>query len=245
MEEKKSIKSSVLEKIKSGQAAMKPKWHFMLKAVLVSVGVVIFILLSLLIVSLIIFVLHDNGTWFVPVFGMRGVGRFIVSIPWLLVLACIVFIVVLEVLVRKYSFAYRKPLLYSTIGIIFFVVIGGVGVFATHMHDRFSRLAIERQLPFAGPMYRGFRDQRPPDVYPGVVKEVGADGFLIQNRSNGTFKVVVTRATRFPFGSEIVVGDKIVVMGDLEDGVIRAFGIRKIEGELPFFRGPNQMKIQK
>ncbi len=245
MEEKKSIKNSVLEKIKSGQAAMKPKWHFVLKAVLVGIGIIIFILLTLFVISLIIFILHDNGTWFVPAFGMRGIGRFIVSVPWLLVLACVAFIGLLEILVRKYSFAYRKPFLYSIIGIILFVSVGGIGVFATHMHDRFSRLAMERRLPFAGPMYQRFRAQRPIDVYPGTVRETTENGFLIENESNETFRVVVTHATRFPFGSEIVVGDDIVVMGDLKDGVIYAFGIRKIDDKLPFLPSPGQVEMRR
>ncbi|MEW6617557.1 MAG: hypothetical protein AB1333_04040 [Patescibacteria group bacterium] len=237
MEEKKSIKNSVLEKIKSGQAAMKPKWHFVLKAVLIGIGFVIFILLTLFVMSLIIFVLHDNGVWFVPAFGMRGIGRFIVSIPWLLVLACIAFVVVLEILVRKYSFAYRRPFLYSIIGIIALVVVGGIGVSTTRMHDNFSRLAMERRLPFAGPIYQGFRTQRPADVYPGTVIEITGDGFFIRDKSNETFRVSVSRMTRFPFGSEIVVGDEIVVMGDLKDGVIYAFGIRTIGDKIPFPQG--------
>jgi len=245
MEGKKSIKNSVLEKIKSGQAAMKPKWHFVFKAILIGIGLVIFILLTLLVISLIIFILHDNGAWFIPAFGMRGIGRFIISIPWLLVLACIAFIVVLEILVRKYSFAYRKPFLYSIVGIIVFVIVGGIGVSATRMHDNFSRLAMEKRLPFAGPIYRGFRTQRPADVYPGTVKEITGDGFFIEDRSNETFHVSVSRVTRFPFGSEIVIGDEIVVMGDLKDGVIHAFGIRKIGDKIPFSQGPRQIEIRK
>lgn len=245
MEEKKSIKNSVLEKIKSGQAAMKPKWHFVLKAILIGIGLVICILLTLLVISLIIFILHDNGAWFIPAFGMRGVGRFIISLPWLLVLACIAFIIVLEILVRKYSFAYRKPFLYSIIGIIIFVIVGGIGISATRIHDNFSRLAMEKRLPFAGPIYRGFRAQRPADVYPGTVREITGDGFLIENRSHETFRIVVTHATRFPFGSEIVVGNEIVVMGDLKDGVVHAFGIRKIGDELPFPPGPGQIEMRR
>lgn len=244
MEEKKSIRNSVLEKIKNGHTAMKPKWHFILKTVLAGIGIIIVVLLTLLVASLIIFILRDNGGWFVPAFGMRGMGRFIISIPWLLVLACIAFIGVLELLVRKYSFAYRKPFLYSIIGIIIFVIVGGVGISATNMHNRFSRLAMEKRLPFAGPIYRGFHAWRSADVYSGIVKEVTENGFLIENISNEIFRVVVTRATRFPFGSDIVVGNEIVVMGDLKDGAIRAFGIRGIGEKLSFSRGPGKTEMR-
>ena len=222
---------------------MRPKWHFVLKAILIGVGIFIFVLFLLFIASLIIFILHDNGTWFVPAFGMRGIGRFFISIPWLLVLSAVVFIGILEVLVRKYSFAYRKPLLYSVIGIVLFVVIGGALVFSTRVHDQFSRFAREKQLPFAAPLYQEFRAQRPADVYPGTVKEITKDGFLVENKSNETFRVIVTHATRFPFGSEIVAGDEVVVMGDFKDGVIYAFGVRKIGEEVPFPR--QQMEFQR
>lgn len=236
MEEKKSIKKLVLEKIESGKTAMKPKWHFALKAVLAGTGIFIFFLLSLFVFSFIVFALHKSGAWFVPAFGSRGIGGLFSAIPWVLVGAGIIFIVVLEVLARKYAFAYRKPLLYSVVGIVVLVISGGLAVSATRMHDSFSRFVMEKDIPFAGPIYKEFHMKRFPDVHPGIVREIKESGFLLENELGGIYDVFVTRATRFPFGSEIEGGDSVVVMGERKENVIRAFGVRRVDEDFVPFR---------
>src|SRR3989344_577393 len=94
-----SIKDAVLAKIKSGQAKMKPRWHFVLKDALFAMGSVIVALTLLYLLSFVIFVLHRNGAWFAPSLGLRGAREFFFALPWLLILTMAVFAGILEILV--------------------------------------------------------------------------------------------------------------------------------------------------
>jgi len=56
------------------------------------------------------FFLREGGAWYAPAFGGRGWFVLLHSAPLLLLFLVAVFALILEILVRKYSFAYRAPL---------------------------------------------------------------------------------------------------------------------------------------
>src|SRR3989344_2081055 len=122
---KKSIHEAVLERIRGGEVTMRPRWHFMLKATLVVAGIALAGLTLLFVVSLAMFALRASGVWFMPAFGWHGFAVFLWSLPKLLILLAIVFIIILELLVRHYAFAYRRPLLISALMVIALALLGG------------------------------------------------------------------------------------------------------------------------
>jgi len=147
-----SIKDNVLKAIESGQVKMRPRWQFMLNAALLLLGTIIILCSAVYLISFIFFT-ED---------GFHGMQT-IYSLPWLIVAAAIIFIVILEILVRKYSFAHRKPLLYITIGIVVFVLLAGFLVYLTRFHDRLADRAYNDDLPFGGGIYRRYDPRPHPD----------------------------------------------------------------------------------
>ena len=227
---KQPIRDAVLEKIHKGQARMRPKWHFILKTVLLFIGLVIVLLAFLYLASFTIFILHQTGVWFLPIFGLRGIRAFLFSLPWFLILLGIVFTVVLELLVRHYSFAYRKPFLYSLAVIIVFITITSFAISKTALHQNFSARAKGERLPFAGKLYRDYGSMKNnPDVHPGMIIEITAEGFLMDHMRDGTTTVIVVLETRFPLGMDFEKGDRVVVLGERKNETIQAFGIRRID----------------
>ena len=226
-----SILVRVQDAIQSGRIRVKPRWHFVLRATLGVVGGVIVLLMMVYTASFIIFILRATGLWFVPVFGSRGWYEFFRSAPWLLIVLCVVFIAVLEIMVRKYSFAYRAPLLYSAVTIVLIVVIGGVLIAATPLHRGFFRNAERDRLPFGGSIYRGFGLQRMSNVHVGAVREITTGGFSIENRRKEIVRVVFDQGVRQSLPSDLVVGDTVVVFGPRRMDTVRAWGVRKIESE--------------
>lgn len=230
---KKSIKDSVLSAIEAGKVTMKPKWHFVVKAVLLVLGIVLSALALIYVVSFIFFMLHQTGVWFTPGFGFRGIREFLFGLPWLLILLSILFIAVLQILVKKYSFSYGRPLLYSAIAIIGVVVISGFVVSLTPVHRGLFRQAQQDRLPLAGGFYRQFGNPRPQgNVVPGEITEVTDQGYKIVSPLNESITVIVTPDTRFPLGTGFEKGDKIVVIGDRDGDNITAFGIREITDDI-------------
>lgn len=228
-DKKTTLRDKVLDAIHSGRVKMRPRWHFVLKTILAISGTAIVLLALLYLASFILFILRQTGVWFVPAFGFRGVVTFLFSLPWLLILISVIFVVILEILVRRYAFAFRRPLLYSVLGIVLFVILGSFVVARTSFHRGVFRYAQSHQLPVAGPLYREFGMHRMRQVHPGTIRELTDQGFILENPSGETLVIVISPQTRLPFGFDFGEGDAVVVFGERDNDTVRAAGIRKID----------------
>ena len=237
--QKSLITGKVLEKIKSGRIKMRPKAHFVLKTVLAALGFILIILFVLYLISFIVFTLRMSGIWFAPGFGFYGVKIFLFSLPWLLILIAIILIIVLEILVKYFSFAYRRPILYSVLGIITLALLGSFVISQTKIHPYLFQKAQERNLPVAGKFYRDFGAGKFRNAHRGVVSEITDNGFLVETRHNEILKIIITSETRFPFGKDIKESDSVMILGERDNGAVRAFGVRKINDILNDFPRKN------
>ncbi len=119
---------------------------------------------------------------------------------------------------RKFSFGYRKPLLYTALGVIVLSVVGGVAIASTPLHSRLSE-----------GLYESFVQRRFSDVHPCTISEATDDGFVCRDEFGRDLSVNITEDTRFPLGANFTLGDKVLVFGGEDDGKVTAFGVRKIE----------------
>ena len=78
---------NTLEKITSGEIKMRPKTYFVLKAILIVLGIVFAVCFSLYIISFILFSLRSTGVLYLPGFGFPGIKAFFVMLPWILIAA--------------------------------------------------------------------------------------------------------------------------------------------------------------
>lgn len=234
-QKQKPIKETVFEKIKSGQVKMRPRLYFVSKTVLVVFGALAAGIFILFLISFILFALRASGLWFLPGFGLRGFRIFFISLPWLLILISGILIVVLEILVKRFAFVWRKPILYSLLAIILVVFLGSFLIDRTPFHSGLFLRAREGRLPLAGPIYRGFGMPESHGVHAGVVLEIIENGFRLKKPDNQLLTIVVTPDTQFSSEKEIKQGDTVVVMGERDDNTVRAFGIRKVENRFNIF----------
>lgn len=225
-----TLKEKLTAAAKRGELIMRPRWHFTLKAALVAVGALLAAFALLSVVSFLVFWLRQTGVWFAPGFGARGWFGFMKNLPWIMVLLAALFMIILEVLVRKFSFTYKRPLLYSVLGVVLLGVVGGALIAPVH---RSVFVASRRESPpVVGPLYRDLRGTRVPDVRRGVVLERQQEFLIIEESSGVTTTIIVTRKTRLPFGADFDIGDTVVVMGDVRAEGFEAFGIRELfEGD--------------
>lgn len=233
MNENQSIEKKVMDAIQKGGVRMRPKWHFVLSSLLAFLGVLILSLALLYAFSLALFFMRDSGVFFAPSFGPRGWWDFLQGAPWLLLSLVLIFIVLLEHLVRRYSFVYKKPLLISALVILLFVALGGYVIAQTQFHRQLAMVASRGQLP--PPMKFLYDDtlRMPPprEVYRGVIADIDDHSFVIvSKRPPGTTTIIIGPRTRLPFGGDFSVGELILVVGDvIATDTIRAFGVREVE----------------
>lgn len=228
-EHRQSIREQVLSTIESGKVKMRPKWHFVLKTILGIAGLVFVLLVVVYLISLAHFVLVQSGAWFVPPLGMRGIISFITSLPWFILLVALVFIGILEILVRKYAFAYKRPLSYSVLGLLVVVLIGGGIMANTSFHRGLAQSAEDGRLPLAGPMYRQVNRAHVDDIHPGVITEFIDTGLRMRTDDGTVLAVLIGKQTRIFTPVPLRIDDMIIVLGDRDDDEIEAFGIRKAD----------------
>jgi hypothetical protein len=113
------LKHKVMSLIEKRGVAMRPRWHFVLMSALIAAGALILVVALLYVISLALFFLRESGVWYAPSFGGRGWFVLLHSAPMLLLVLVAVFALLLEILVRKYSFAYRSSLTVSLGGILY------------------------------------------------------------------------------------------------------------------------------
>lgn len=231
----KSVQESVLEAIKAGQVHMKPRWHFVLQTGLFIVGVILVLIASLFIGSFFLFMLHQNGTWFTPAFGSEGVKELFSALTIGFVLAATLFIMLLQILIRHYSFAYGRPVLYTVIGVVVLVVGGSFLIQNSHVHESLLLEAREHKLPVAGIFYRQFAEPQNPRVTPGVVVEVYEKGFIMRDPHDKNVTVIITPVTKIAKGTDLEINDKVVVLGNRTDDVIMAEGLRELVDDERYF----------
>lgn len=238
--QKSLLTGKALEKIKSGQVKMRPKAHFILKTALATFGFILIILFVLYLISFIVFTLRMSGIWFAPGFGFYGIKIFLFSLPWLLILTAIILILILEILIKYFSFAYRRPILYSILGIIALALLGSFVIGQIKIHPYLFKKSQERDLPIAGKFYRDFGAGKFRNAHRGVISEITDNGFFIETRHNEILEIIITSETRFPFGKDIKENDSVMILGERDNDTVRAFGVRKVNDILNDFPRKNR-----
>lgn len=220
------LKNNLIDKIKAGDINMKPRWHFVLRSLLIIFGVITASLVVVYLLSFVLFTLRQSGVGFLPLYGVRGISLFVMNSPWLLIGSAGITFIALQLLVHKYSFSYRQPLLYSVMSVIALVLFGAYAIEQTPMHQRLQEITKERNVPVVGAMYRDVMERQPELVTVGYVTAVTESGLEIVSREKEQLSVYISNATKQKPDSLYQTGDIVMVFGDRDGEIIEALGIR-------------------
>ena len=229
----KNIHQSVLDAIARGTVQMRPRWQFVFVGVLIAGLALLIFALLVYFISLGIFLLRQSGAWFAPSFGVRGWADLVAALPFNLMLLIVIAATALEYLARRYSIAYRMPLLLSLGVVVVGVGLGGFVVSQTSFHRGLEDAARRGQLPMAGMFWHGGeRPHHSPDVYRGTIISTTTHNtvLVLLDSDEGTTTIYITPRTRLPYGADFEVGDTLVVVGDeINNSTVQAFGVQEID----------------
>ncbi len=220
-----TIEESVIDAIKSGETRMRPRWVFVVRAILMAIFVVLLFAALLYLASFIIFALHQDDVWFAPDFGIGGWSLLFAALPWSLLLFSLVILVVLANIMNRYAFVYHRPLFEFLFVVVILVVLGSFWIAATSFHAGVFHYA-EEDVPIVGRFYE-FETNPPACMHRGVVTEVASSGFMIMD-GNGATSVVIAGPGVVSSGG-FRVGDTVIVFGNRNaSGSIQAHGVQEI-----------------
>ncbi len=234
-QEEKEINNGVIEAIRSGKAKMRPKWHFVLQASLVAtVGLLVFFV-AVYMASFAVFELDETGLWFVPAFGAAGWTEFFGSLPWVMIFLCAVAILLVIIIMRRYSFGYHWPILYSLLAVIIIASGGSALVTRTPLYDALFHLRKDgSRIPVLGNWYGAFAVPEIDRVYRGEVLTVATSGFILKDFRGHTSSIVVATDTSLPNGAYFAPGDTVVILGDrIATDTIRSEGVVRLVAAEP------------
>ena len=222
---KKTVQEEVVEAIKDGRVCMRPRWQFVLRGALAVLGGILIALVLLYIISPMLFMMKQSGVAVAPLIGWKGVVAFLSALPWLLIVFSLIFIILLELLVRRYAFAYRRPLLVSAVGIIVLVFAGGFAIAQTSFHTQVFRGARDHKLLFVERVYRS-GGMPPSGVYRGFVDATTTQGFYLRAVGGGRLPVGITKETRLPHTWEPRHNMPIIIFGFPASDTVQAVGVK-------------------
>lgn len=219
-----NIEKNVLDAIERGEVKMRPRWHFVLSAVLMALICIVLLLLLIYFASMVIFTLQENGAWFAYNFGFSGWYLLLRSLPLILMTLLLIFAVAIALLARRYAFVYHRPLLYLLLIIAGLTTVGSFLVVPTAFHRAVMQYAAANNIPLVDAFYE-FEEAPPSSVHRGqVVMIASTSNTLVLEDIDGETTTVV-----FPATTSFGVGDVVVVFGDINaSDTIHPFGAEKI-----------------
>lgn len=223
---RRNIKDEILNKIHDGSLVQKPKWRFVVRVVFAVLLIILNILACVYLISFVSLVTGERHMFDLLGFGPHGVQEFILGLPWALLMIIFVLFVLLQILVRYFEFAYKKPVLIILVASTLFV--GVMNYFLdtfddTHQVPRFGEDMIH---PFSL-IHTEYRMGSNGDTVAGLVRNVTTETVQIEpNRSTSTLMIKVNDNLRQEIGG-IEVGDEVFVLIDRENGELFAEKIRK------------------
>ncbi len=228
-----NLKDTVLRKITAGEVAMRPRWYFVLRAGLFFSLLSITALLAIYLFSFVLFVLAENGLLLIPAFGLPGIVFFVVRSPWLLILCVGVFLTLLYLLVQHYAMSYRRPLLYSLLAVVGFVLITSSILHTLAVQQHLKAFSERHHVPGMTPLYRDTAGTRPAGITPGKITTLTDDGFMLTTPERDHFTIVITNTTRSTDRHTFTVGDMVLVFGTPDGSTIVARGVRPLPHDRP------------
>lgn len=105
----KNIKTEIMSQIKSGQLGMKARWFYIAKRVGLKSGLALSIVILIFLLNIFLFYLQSNHLF--SIFGARANNWQIIikSLPYDLILIILLLALVLNYLLKRFDFSYRRP----------------------------------------------------------------------------------------------------------------------------------------
>lgn len=183
-EQKKSAAQSVLATIEKEHVAPTPRWHFVVRNILVWFSGIIFLIAGAIAVSLIIFALSGSAWQLRGVIGRGLFEHMIIIMPIVWIVALIVFVVAADYALRHTKNGHRYPLW----GIVVVLIIGSL-IGGTVLHAMRTDQMIDESFGRHVPQYKTVEKRRailmhqPDDgSIMGHVEDISRDQFTLSNR---------------------------------------------------------------
>ena len=147
------MKQHILDAVKHNKLHMVPKWQFVLYSVLAVVGVMFLVVVAVFVVSLGLFIFSRYGLLSLPLRDFISLLHTIHTLPIVLFVVTLLFVIVAELIARRYTFFARRPLFVTLGGVTLAVFVVGLIISDTPLHEYVREYAKTHRLELMTRMY--------------------------------------------------------------------------------------------
>jgi hypothetical protein len=224
------LADSVLKKIEAHELTMHSKIYFTIKIIALFVLTALVLVLSSYICSFILFTIRQSSSAELLGFGPHGFALFLQVFPWGLFILDIVFIFILGLFLKHFSFGYRNPVLYISLAILIIVISLAALIDYNRFDDFFLQQARDNHIPVIGNFYD--QGRRPPSPETGACRCVvlGIQGNILTMREDSSFgsTTVIAIVPQNIATSSLYIGEKLFLLGAFKNGNIYVTNIHSI-----------------
>ncbi|GEM_PF-5179176 len=216
------VSDRVMKQIEGGGVKIHSPWVERVHLVIPYIFLVVSTIVVVYIASLFVFEILETRLLWLPGFGFRGIQAMVRAWPWILMLVVIGVMVFIELFGRKILPTYRQPIILTLALMVITVGLAAWGIARTSFHS-----AVSGSIP---PLYRS-RTELPNGTTIGRITTITSEGFMMRvvepSEEQDDRSVRITPDTRFTeHRDRIVPGQLVMVMGEVDDGVVVAGGVR-------------------
>jgi hypothetical protein len=113
------------------------------------------------------------------------------------------------------------------IGVVLMVFVTASCIQQTMFHKRVQMYLEAHPMPGMSLLYERHSKGRPEGIVFGEIVRLENPNFVMETDRTETYIVRVTPETVLSIRDPLVVGDTVLVFGDLEEGSVIAFGVRR------------------
>jgi hypothetical protein len=232
-ENKNSIIEKVNAQISSGKVCMRSRAVFVFKSIALAVLAFVVFTSSTFIVNFMLFSIHMQSAEELLEFGPRGWHAFFLFFPWGLLLVDILSTILLVMLFRTFRFGYRVPLLYIFGALVAMATLFGITLERHTPMNAFIMHTVDRD-DMPEPVRLFGRSHIPPPPREGtchceVLSVTDATHFVVRDAFTGEEFVAAVTDETHATTTNLKVGDKVFLAGEMEDGVFEIFGLKRGE----------------
>lgn len=157
----KNIEDLVMDKVRSAEVRMKPKWYFVLGSVLAIVSLTALTIAAVFATNLSIFLLRQHGPM-----GQWRLEQMLNSLPWWIPILAILSAALSAWLLKRFDFSYRQNFPLILLGFIISIILAAFILDQSGLNDTWSRRGPMRRFyqqlnqTEQMPLYSGRRNNR-------------------------------------------------------------------------------------
>jgi hypothetical protein len=241
MNQEKNIKDKILEQIRAGEITMEPRLYLHLKLAAFIVLSVSALASSIVLFNFMYFSIRMHHHAELLGFGAPGMAEFLRIFPWHFLFADIALLLTLQLMLRKFQAGYKVPALYLLAALVFGAAALGFILDRTAINDQIIARADHLPKP-VGSFYMKIRHQ---PIEEGICRcqIISIEGSRMRVVALGEgapmLDVEVPPGSIHATTSGLAEGDVIFIAGDMDDGLIRAYGVHKLPDTVFFAPGKN------